>query len=223
MTNTNKVATAEIIEARKDVSELIGKALKAETTFFNMLTNAGAFAATHIRKHANINTEIEVVMACYKAELKKFRDPKKATSYFKNGLQAKLDEKSTVIIPKKVKGKTVETEVVVGDLLKSGTKADIEKAMTQVRDNLEVNRGLVNNRKNTRNTAPKVQGGQTTTTAKPTTPAIDTRVKQAVENTARYNAIKIVKNNVNDAKFMAELKAILDSAGYKVTKTRKTK
>jgi len=112
--------------------------------------------------------------------------------------------------------------VVVGDLLKSGTKADIEKAMTQVRDNLEVNRGLVNNRKNTRNTAPKVQGGQTTTKAKPM-PAIDTRVKQAVENTARDNAIKIVKNNVSDAKFMAELKAILDSAGYKVTKTRKTK
>ena len=226
MTNTNKVATAEIIEARKDVSELIGKALKAETTFFNMLTNAGAFAATHIRKHANINNEIEVVMACYKSELAKFKDTKKATSYFKNGLLIKLDEKSTVIIPKKVKGKTVETEVVVGDLLKSGTKADIEKAMTQVRDNLEVNRGLVNNRKNTRNTAPKVQGGQTTTkatTAKSTSPAIDARVRDAVANTARDNAIKIVKNNVSDAKFMAELKAILDSAGYKVTKTRKTK
>jgi len=108
MSNTNTVAKVERIEARKDVNEQIIKARKAETTFFNMITNAGAFAATHVRSYANINTEIEVVMACYKAELKKFRDPKKATSYFKNGLQAKLDEKSTVIIPKKVKVKRLK-------------------------------------------------------------------------------------------------------------------
>ena len=237
-TQTSVVANNTALKTSNEVVSKINEALLAETSFFRLITTAGATAAAQLDEK-DFNNSVTAVMACYNQALSKFTNSKGAKAYFKNGMLAASLGKAPITVETVEKGEVKEVHTTADKLLK-GSKAQLEKAMPAIRDELEVKHGLSNNRKETRApqqpTGKKVEAGNFKPTAagkaaptapivpaKNATPATQAKVQQQQFELKRDEAIKTIEANTKDAKFMAELKTMLAAQGYNLTKKRAAK
>jgi hypothetical protein len=236
-TQTSVNANNTTLKTSSEVVSKINEALLAETSFFRLITTAGATASSQLDEK-DFNNSVTAVMACYNQALSKFTNSKGAKAYFKNGMLAASLGKAPITVETVEKGEVKEIHTTADKVLK-GSKAQLEKAMPAIRDELEVKHGLANTRKTLRgaqNTGKKVEAGNNKSTAvgkttptapivpaKNATPATQAKVQAQQFELKRDEAIKTIEANTKDAKFMAELKTMLAKQGYNLTKKRTAK